>query len=200
MPSDTRAISVQKMAKDSLLSLLRKATHDIHERLHVHPVTAPLLLPSLTRAHYIDVLRAFYGFHKPLEAKAPSYRQISRAGLIRQDLDYLGDKAEVPLCFELPALEASFERLGYWYVVEGSSLGSALIYKHLQKHLGLNADMGARFFYAYGKETGRNWNEFKAFLYDQNLTQDAIGQATNAAMETFSCLEKWLWHCHRRMT
>lgn len=198
-PNTENGVSIEKRDQACLLDLLRNETHDVHERLHVHPVTKPLLEHSLTRQHYVHVLRAFYGFHKPLETKAGSYRNISRAAFLKQDLEYLNDKTKIPFCFELPALDTLFKRLGCWYVVEGSSLGSTLIYKHLQKHLGLNAETGARFFYAYGKDTGRNWNTFKAFLNRQNASQEETKQILKGAIDTFSCLEKWLWECHRRV-
>jgi len=185
------------MQTSSILALLRRETGTVHERLHAHPITAPLLSLNLTREHYIHVLQAFYGFHKPL-TKVRSYRPVSRAGWIERDLESLGCDTEIALCFELPEINTEAALFGYWYVVEGSSLGSAMIYKHLQKHLGLDAKTGARFFHSYERDTGQYWKEFLGFLAEQNLDEQEQAEAASAALDTFLCLEKWLWRYLRR--
>jgi len=193
-----RQAALKHMQTSNFLALLRRETGIVHERLHVHPLTAPLLSPNLTREHYIHVLQAFYGFHKPLEAKVRPYRPVSRAGWIERDLESLGCDIDIALCFELPEINTEAALFGYWYVVEGSSLGSAMIYKHLQKHLGLDAKTGARFFYAYERDTGEYWKVFLGFLAEQDLDEQEQAEAASAALGTFLCLEKWLWRYHRR--
>ena len=181
-----------------LMGRLKKATADAHQRLHIHPVTRLLLSPNLCCDYYIRMLQAFYGFHQPLEATVASCRPISRTGWIQQDLEFFGYNTNLPLCFELPKIRTTGELLGYWYVVEGSSLGNTVIYKHLQMNLGLSADRGARYAYAYGQDTGRNWNELKTRINSSQLSRQEQQHTVAMAVKVFTSLEQWLWICHRK--
>ncbi len=92
-------------------SLLRKSTHDVHERLHGHPLFVSLLKQIITLDAYKTLLSRLYGFHKPVEDAichhAEEYPDLNlnnrrRAHLISEDLQALGlsesDVLALPLC------------------------------------------------------------------------------------------------------
>jgi len=78
---------------------LRRATQDIHERLHGHIVFRRLLDRSITRAEYRALLARLYGFHRPLETALSAHADVRpdlemgrrrRAHLLVADLKALG--------------------------------------------------------------------------------------------------------------
>ncbi len=187
--------ATQSAPAQALLQRLRTATAEAHERLHVHPLTEPLTSPNLTHAHYILILHAFYGFYAPLASCTES--AAMRAMWLEEDLDYFDQKPpNIPRCFDRPPLKEATKQMGFLYVTEGSSLGSQVISKHLQKSLGLTQETGGRFFHAHGKETGTVWRHTKTLLEAQPIrSYDAI---ICAAQHAFLSLERWLTHCHER--
>ena len=188
--------ATQPVDNTTLTDQLKYATRDVHQRLHGHPMTALLLSPTLSHDYYIRLLRAFYGFYTALESSVPRYRSSSRVAWLRQDLYYFGNSKQPLLCCDIPVIRGHAALLGCWYVVEGSSLGSASIYRHLHKHLGLSAANGARFFFAYGQDTGANWRELKTLINSALLSHREQQQTINTAMQLFSCLEQWLSDCY----
>ena len=88
----------------------------------------------------------------------------------------------------MPTRAAAF---GAMYVVEGSTLGGAMIARHAEWTLGLNADTGCAYFSSYGRDVGRMWNEFGAKLLAISTpdTDDLIVASANL---TFECMRAWL--------
>ena len=197
MQSSTKPITAIDIP---VLQALREATYAVHERLHIHPLTAPLTALDLTQAHYINVLQAFYGFYRPCESQIAGVDQMtSRVTWLEQDLEYFGcNTADISLCFEIPPLQHTAQQLGYFYVVEGSSLGSQIIAQHLHASLGVTPDTGGRFFHAYGKQTGKRWRDYKTQL-ETKSTQLYQG-IVDSACHTFAVLERWLTYCYQRWT
>ena len=52
-----------------VLQELRIVTHDVHERLHHHPLLLNLINEKLTRDDYVWVLRSFERFYEGLNAR-----------------------------------------------------------------------------------------------------------------------------------
>lgn len=182
----------------SVLPVLRKATNAVHERLHVHPVTSVLVSPSLNKAAYIKALRAFFGFHKAVEATSntlPAVYDIAhKSHLIESDLTALkADAASQAPCPAVTLGQSTNDLLGMMYVVEGSSLGGRVIAKNVAKILGLNAEFGARFFHGVSPQPAEDWRTFIGVL-ERHCT-DAMA-CVDAAVRTFDALEQHLWHVH----
>ena len=80
--------------------------------------------------------------------------------------------------------------LGSLYVMEGSTLGGAVITKAL-RHAAWLPPGGFRYFNPYGAETGRMWRRFQ----DAFRAACAVGGETaveRGAVETFEVLHRWL--------
>lgn len=183
----------------TLTQRLKQSTREVHERLHEHPIMAALLSPQLSRQQYINILVAFYGFYRPCEFAVKEMPCIttSRVTWLEADLNALQYNInQVALCEIIPDLQTFSNYLGYHYVVEGSSLGGQVIYRQIQVTLGLTPQTGARFFHGYGKNTAATWRETLALLESQ--VSHVHDEIVCSAIETFLCLERWLWHCHER--
>ncbi|HVV52981.1 MAG TPA: biliverdin-producing heme oxygenase, partial [Polyangia bacterium] len=118
-----------------------------------------LTAPELSIDTYRRTLRAFYGFHLPLESRiqevaaaglGPRVASIDRARLLERDLLALGmNAAEVGAlarCPDLPPLDSLEAAAGCLYVLEGAALGARVVTRLLADRLGIGADTGAAFF------------------------------------------------------
>ena len=76
------------------------------------------------------------------------------------------------------------ERIGWLYVVEGSTLGGRMILKFLNGRLPQLQQNGTRFLEGYGAETGSMWKGFLQFLsaysIENNKEEEVIAGATKA--------------------
>jgi heme oxygenase len=183
------------------MQLLRQATRCAHDRIER---ALPFFDSSLTRAHYLCVLQAFYGFYAPLEplcalvagptAAALELETRTKVPLLAADLAVLGhspgDIEALPSCRALPTVRLASQAVGVFYVLEGATLGGAIIARRLRDVLGIDAASGAAFFTCYGDRMREMWMRFAAHVdRDPGLDLDT---AIAAAIQTFETLERWL--------
>lgn len=184
-----------ELQHETLLERLRTETAESHRGLEDR---LDLLALPADEAHFIGVLKGFLAFHlayEPAAARHPDFAAFTadrhRLPQLREDLAALGvPAAEI----EAVAPEARAAHLfddaargwGSLYVVEGSTLGGAVITKALAGTPWLPAD-GLTYFSPYGRETGRMWNGFRAcFLAGtQSLDPEAV---IAGARETFDLM------------
>ncbi len=189
--------------KPDILTALKNATAPLHRRLEGN---LNLLAPSFSPADYLRLMKAFWGYYRPIEARIsgvsalhdwlPDIAKRSKLPLLAADLQVLGvdydalDK--LPICTVLPSCTDLAAALGCLYVLEGSTLGGQLISRHFKMLLNLNAENGAAFFIGYGEQTGAMWQTFREVL--MATTIDTVDEASmiHAACETFITLEHWL--------
>lgn len=186
----------------SLLEALRSGTALLHVALEKR---LPFFSPSLDAAWYHRLIRAYYGFYRPMEAALYESSLIPdgfdpllriKTPTLRHDLHALGldDNAidALPLCPVIPAFDTSDACLGGLYVLEGATLGGQVLRREMAQRLGLDADNGGAFLNVYGAETGRRWKDFLDYLGRLPLDAPARQRAVDAAQSTFSCFEQWL--------
>ena len=175
---------------------LRAGTRDAHAALEAE---LDLLDDTLDRSRYTAVLERFLGFYEPFEDAldgAGASRLLDdwpgrrKAGWLADDLRGLGHDsaslAALPRAMvEAPASPAAL--LGSQYVVEGATLGGAVIAHRLGRRSGLPH----RFFESYGPQRGRRWQTFldvvRATVDDATAADDAVA----AARQTFLGLHEW---------
>ena len=179
--------------RPSLLSLLRDATRETHQRLHGHAGFSAIQSGTATTDQYLWMLRRLYGFHR-------AYEQAALCGVVRTtwletDLMTLGETPHslylLPRCADLPRLETLNQRLGARYVVDGSALGGREMARGLDGLLGAGVPAGRRFFLGHGAATGDVWRQVMALLADAPETDQAQTEIVNAAAATFSAFERW---------
>lgn len=190
-------------ARPALLSRLRTATRPQHDALEAHPRLARLLDPDLTLPEYQSLLETLYGFYAPLEERLRRVAPALPFGLddrwktprLARDLTALGvEGAQIdalPRCEALP-VDTAAAALGCCYVLEGATLGGAIIRRHLARSLRLTPANGGAFYAGYGTRTGAMWKAFSAAVAGYPCTEAQTRQAIAAAAATFHHLRQWL--------
>ncbi len=185
-------------------TLLKQHTQANHDRLEAHPLTAQLMAPTLTKAAYLDVLQAFYGYYLPIErtfaAWAVSLPQLQlnarrKVHLLADDIQYLASATELdrlPVCEHVPAYDAPAAMIGCLYVLEGATLGGQIISRHLTQQIGVRPDAGMRFFSGYAEQTGAMWKAFRQVVTDCVQDEHTETAVIEAACQTFDTFERWL--------
>ncbi|MGN7454595.1 biliverdin-producing heme oxygenase [Paenibacillus pasadenensis] len=188
----------------SIMERLRGQTAEEHERMEENRYARAIMEGTLDPAGYRRYLELFYGFIQPAEERIYPDAELESLGLeaaVRQkapllesDLEKLGLSREelgaIPRCAELPDLSDPARKLGYLYVLEGSTLGGQIISRKLAASLGLDEERGLAYFRAYGDDTRSRWLEMRSII-----EQGAAGREEEtiaAAKETFALLERWV--------
>lgn len=197
----TIASSAAPAAAPPLLARLRDDTRAHHERLEA---LVPVLDPSLTQAGYAAVLAAMRDVYAPLEAAIAGLADAAALGLdlaarrktpwLDADLAALARRGVRPpasgwivAADALPATDAA--ALGALYVVEGATLGGALVVRRTAPMLGLAPDDGCRFFDSYGEARGTRWREFREAVERFELAApEAADAVVAAALATFAAM------------
>lgn len=183
------------------LTLIRRATHDIHERLHAQPLFRQLLQQTITRDDYASLLAILYGFHQPLEAALVSHagwqhsdlrmHERCRAHLLREDLSELGwiSVADLPLAEPPADLGAPGRLLGCLYVREGSMLGGRVLARKLDYLLGTCS--AGRLFFSGRDNDPALWRACCTAI-EGNNDKAEVNAMVLAAQETFESFERWI--------
>jgi len=184
------------------LQSLRSRTAKQHSLLEQNTASKNLLDPQVTAADYAAYLSLLYGFVKGFENIVFPLLQNSitdvyerrKTQLLLSDLNRLGVNEAaimvIPDQFFLEVYHSNATALGGMYVLEGSILGGAVIYKHLKTTWGMEAIAGkAKYLTAYGPETGTRWKIFlQAFCLASSGMEEEI---IESASQTFDILHQW---------
>ena len=173
----------------SLLLELRTATRAAHDRLENR---LDVLSRCRTTTQYAALLAGFRSVYAPLEQAldaspltteaVPDWAHRRKTGWLEADLRELGAAA--------PALAAGSpprsvgEVVGAVYVMEGATLGGALVVRSLRA--AFPEPPPHRFFDSYGAQRGAMWAAFRRSA--DGLAVDAA-PAVDAALRTFAAVE-----------
>jgi heme oxygenase len=181
-----------------ILKILKTATQSKHSITENKANADKIMQGTLQIEEYKNLLLATYIFHEQIEkqlAKIPAIvlyqglnfgaRQKTQA--LKQDIENLGITANVsqamPNTIKIQTLE---QGLGAMYVMEGATLGGAIIFRELQKNKNLQNYSNAMHYYQiYGENTGKNWKEFCSILQEVAKTPTQIDQIVETANKTF---------------
>lgn len=182
----------------TLLDRLKAETKLSHDRIEQ---SMDLERRIGSRSEYRALLSRFYGFHAAWEPAAEPliddpglFERRRKTGLLGKDLRVLGlsdqEIAALPRCPLIP-MPTRAAALGAMYVVEGSTLGGAIIAHRVERRLGLTSEAGSAYFRSYGAELARMWKTFGAALIA--LTSPAAEEEVIASANlTFGLMEDWL--------
>ena len=174
----------------SLLLTLRAATREAHERLET---CLDVLTRCADRTGYIALLADLRSVYAPLEQAldvsaatpivVPDWPLRRKTGWLEADLAALGvRRPAAQAAAELPAAE---DVAGASYVMEGATLGGAVVLRRLQQVW--PAPLPHRFFTAYGAQRGAMWRAFRSHVDTLPLDADAT---VAAAERTFAAFEQ----------
>jgi len=183
----------------TLLERLKAETKSAHDRIES---AMALDRRIASRDGYRHLLIRFYGFHSAWEqaagAMAPDkafFESRSKTGLLIRDLEALGlnrgDIIRLPQCHPLMPLPSPAAVLGSMYVVEGSTLGGAIIAREVERRLGLGPETGGAYFGSYGRHIGIMWRQFGARLLEAS-SPEADDVIVETAQKTFAVMHDWL--------
>jgi heme oxygenase len=183
----------------SMLAALRSATASRHAALD----DASYLLHAehVTTAHYVAFLRCMLAVVRPLEERLQAlagFAELVPDGQLRQrawrlsgDLHSIG-APDLPRldAAKLPPIETTSQAFGCGYVLEGSSLGGAVLSRTLGPLLQLSASDGMSYWSAYGDQVGPMWLRFVAALeaWASNVgfaERDAAIESARATFDAF---------------
>jgi len=172
----------------SLLTSLRSGTRDAHARVED---TVDVLRAGRSPETYAPVLQAFRSLYAPLERAldrspltldvVPDFAERRKTAWLDADLAALG--APVPADLDVPPLSTVEDVAGACYVLEGATLGGAIVARELP-------DLPHRFFASYGSSRGAMWASFRGHL--RALDDHGIdrAQAVASAQRTFRLFER----------
>ena len=176
---------------------IKSSTTEDHKNAERHSYGAEIMSRSLTKTQYAQLLIANYSYIAPWEKQWAEISGIDtsslqlevrkKTGMLENDLRALGiDPTSVAQAsIALPTNLAQF--LGRMYVIEGSTLGGAMIEKQLQQNNNLT-DCSFEFYGGYGKDLIPLW---KSFLATLNTVEDNAAQeeAIEWAKQSFKDME-----------
>jgi heme oxygenase len=151
---------------------------------------------------YRALLARLYGFYAEWEPKLAAALGAHvfdgtrrKAGLLRRDLHALGYRRgevdRLPLC-PCPIGKEEFTRaLGSMYVLEGATLGGAVIARMVERRLDLDIKSGCAFFRGYGRATAEMWRGFQATLLAES-TPSLEDEIVASAAATFDAFGAWI--------
>lgn len=193
---------VSREKQELFLKNLRGQTGESHVNLEENQLSKAILDPSVTLSDYQQYIARMYGVTKACEndifpiisSVLTDIDERFKSQLILGDLLKTGfsqDKiASIPVYNFNPNNIA--QALGVMYVLEGSTLGGKILYKHINQFLGLDEQTGVSYFYGYGHQTGHLWKLFvsklSAYAVEENLEQEII----SSAISTFNEIGHWL--------
>lgn len=192
---------LMELDKMDLRKRLKEETKHLHDKIEQTFLLNQITQNEITLSGYQLLIKKFYGFITPCEDLIGSLicksiiENRKKKPWLEQDLHALKifniDDITFPRGIDLPVLSEHEHVIGYLYVMEGATLGGQIITKILKTHLQITQDKGGRFFYGYGAETKRMWNEFCSFLYSINEIEKQ-NKIIHSASNTFNQLYKWI--------
>jgi heme oxygenase len=116
--------------------------------------------------------------------------------ILKKDLCLLGLKPEhftqLKYCSDLPTLINEGQLLGYFYVMEGATLGGQILLPIIDKIFSPSARKANLYFSGYGDNTRTKWQEFSDHLNKYSKNHHVVLDAIDTAIATFTSFDKWL--------
>ena len=164
------------MAQPEIITALRAATTEAHNQLEAD---IDLFGRVSTPDSRVDLVARFHRLHASVEPAAEGwlanvpdldFEQRKRSAEVAGDLKELGGQS-TPVT-AVPPFESLGEALGWWYVLEGSSLGGRVIHRTL---LAQGKDLrGLSFLLPYGSATGEWWRRFVEILDEADRRNPSV--------------------------
>lgn len=158
---------------------LRKATADVHERLHVAEPFRAIAEGSLTAQDYGLLLGRIHAFHSLVDPRT------ARLELLEADLEDVGAAAGEPPRWTRPAGAAA--SLGCDWVALGSAIGGKLIYRQLDYLFG-GAREGRSYFLGSPAEA-QAWRGLCLRLEEEGRSPERRGEMVAGAQAAFALFE-----------
>lgn len=190
-----------QMDKTDFLKRLRNHTQLVHTSLEQHPISTALFRPNVNQTDYTCYLQIMhevvFRFEEQvfplLKPLLPDIDQRCKTDWLEEDLRQLGawpaKTRTATLSEALPYPHNLGYLMGRMYVLEGSTLGGAVIYRQLQPVLNITPEKGGRYFYGYGPETGGRWKTFTDRLSTMAVVENESENILKGALAQFVAMQ-----------
>ena len=195
------------MALERLMTALRDATRDAHQRLEGLPFAEALSSSELPVESYVGYLQAMAEVHSELEqqitaAEDPRIASVwndsmRKSHLLRQDLDYFASLTirDIPAALSVAdsfadwlaerSAASPLSMLGCLYVLEGSTLGGKTLAIWVRRTFRISEQSGMAYLQPYGDDAEKRWSEFSKAMNQLKLSESERSVVVEAALETF---------------
>lgn len=181
---------------------LRHETAQEHRAVEDVAYSRSIMDGDLTRAHYEDLMCKNYLIHaqaEPLLEAVEALANIEGLQLVkRRKAHHIAEDLKA-MGAELPALQPAwslvpqnlYQALGMMYVLEGSSLGGAVIQRALAKNPAISSIGAFHFYGCYGQEIGSLWKTFGEIVEAHTADEAAQNEVVSFAKATFEAIRSY---------
>ena len=150
------------------------------------------------RLEYVALLALLYSYYSSVERaihpfvlkRITDYSERRKASKLRDDVNALMPQfGNFSPCNFVPKIDSYYSALGALYVMEGSTLGGAIIKRIISSRL--QSEEGFSFFTGYGDNVQAMWDQFKSYL-EGPFSRRGETEIINSARETFQTFNQWL--------
>ncbi|HUS30209.1 MAG TPA: biliverdin-producing heme oxygenase [Kofleriaceae bacterium] len=182
------------------MRLLDEETRDLHADVDAYWLD--LMASGVTKDSYRAQLIRVFGFEAPFESAlaytphliVPDRRDLTRSGLIAQDLLALGITpakiTALPQCPEIAPFEDPAEALGWKYVAERPTQLHSAIKRNIVSRVADSANALA-YLSAYDGVAAARWQQLGVLLENVAARPGAQSKLVKAAKTAFTCMGAW---------
>jgi len=173
---------------------LREATRAAHDRLELG---VDVLQRCASTASYAALLSGFRSIYGPLElalgaspatrSAVPDWARRHKSGWLDEDLAALGEPVPSVVA-AVPRIARAEDVIGTLYVMEGATLGGALVVRELERSFPVPPPH--RFFASYGSRRGAMWHAFRGHVDALERRGGDPAAVVAAASATFDAVER----------
>ena len=175
-------------------------TRDLHAAVDAYWLD--LMTSGVTKDSYRAQLQRVYGFEAPFESALaytphliiPDRRDLTRSGLIAQDLLALGVTpariTALPQCSQIAPFDDPAEALGWKYVTERPTQLHSAVKRNVVSRVADSANALA-YLSAYDGVAAARWQQLGSLLESFASRPGAKQKLIGAAKAAFSCMGAW---------
>ncbi len=181
---------------------LKAETRVDHEETEKSVGSDRIMSGTLTRDQYEDILLKQYMIHADLEQKLQRIKDLTewselefelrkKISLLNFDLQLLGvnPKENHSVTFDFSPSNLA-QGIGCLYVLEGSTLGGAVIKRKLESIPEIADTKALQFYGAYGENLGMMWKKFIACLDQLDAQPEIHDEVVESARQTFKVVKE----------
>ncbi|UZR94542.1 biliverdin-producing heme oxygenase [Chondrinema litorale] len=187
------------------MQTLKSATRKNHDKVEKLAFSSKIMDGSINIDEYSSLILKQYFFHKNIESQLNKvlndkqkeqldFSRRRKVHLLKYDMLELQLEEEMLSFSKMPELQIKNinDAIGAMYVLEGSTLGGAVIRKKLISNMQIQPNTTFHYYGCYGTDTGNFWKQFilqaTVFGNEESAQKEIVAKAT----ETFEYFENIL--------
>lgn len=183
-----------------IMQALKQGTKASHDQIEELAYSHKIMGGTIDLEEYSDLILKNYWLHSLVEnaiynalsseeQKEINFAERRKLGFLYDDLEELGllRNIKLPENHELPYfhIKSFAEAMGALYVLEGATLGGAIIRRELLKIPTISSASSLHYYTCYGREIGSYWKAFVQYAAEKITNPEDVAQAVEKAKETF---------------